>query len=240
MDIREKKQFSAVTRCNPIHDLTFTTNPKLLVLQSQKCPATNLVVSVSVVTPWPVESMETLWAAVGVRGGKAGVGSDAGGVSVAVSGSGVQERGISLSLSLTLVDLANGGDGEGGGDALVGSSTGSPDVGSIGVGVGGIGVAGVSAVQDRWVSLSLSLTLSKEVGSVGSVSVGVSVVSVAVGSIASIAETSIASIASIAEASVAVGVGRNSVSGSVEEGRVGLSLRLSVDSCSADGKSYDL
>jgi hypothetical protein len=215
--------FLAVTRCYPIHDLTFTTNPKLLVLHSQKCPANNLVV-VSVVAIWPVESAETLWAAVGVGGGKAGVSSDAGEGSVTVGEGSVEEGGISLSLGLTLVDLANGGDGEGGGDGLVGSGTGSIDVGSIGVSVGGISVG---RVQERWVSLSLSLTLSKNV-SVVSVSVGVSVIAVAVGSIA------VASIASIA-----IGVGSSSVSG-VEEGWVGLGLGLSIDSCSADGKSYDL
>ena len=163
------------------------------------------------------------------------MGSDAG---VSVGEGSVEERWISLSigLSLTLVDLAHGGDGEGGGDGLVRSGTGSIPVGSVVVGVGGISIASIGigsnsgisgGVEERWVSLSFSFTLSKVVSSV-SVVVGVAVVTIAIGSITSIGVGSISTI----------GVGSGSVTG-IEKSWVGLSFGFSSDSCNT-GKSYDL
>ena len=154
------------------------------------------------------------------------MGSNAG--SVGVSEGSVEEGRISLSigLGLTLVELAHGGDGEGGGDVLVGSSSWAPVVRSISVWSISIGSIS-SSVEERWVSLSFSFTLSKVVSSV-SVVVGVAVVTIAIGSITSIGVGSISTI----------GVGSGSVTG-IEKSWVGLSFGFSSDSCNT-GKSYDL
>jgi hypothetical protein len=141
--------------------------------------------------------VDALDAALNVGGGVAGVGSDAGGVSVG-EGS-ISEGGLGLSLSLTLVDLADGGDGEGGGDLLEGSSAGSvPD--------GVVSIRSVTVSEGR---LGLSFALAKVVSGV-SVSVSVGQVAVAVSTVSSIGTVT------------SVGVGGNSVA--VEERWVGLSL----------------
>ena len=154
------------------------------------------------------------------------MGSNAG--SVGVSEGSVEEGRISLSigLGLTLVELAHGGDGEGGGDVLVGSSSWAPVVRSISV--GSVSIGSISGgVEQRWVSLSFGFTLVElahggdgEGGGNGLVGTIGSITSIGVGSISTI------------------GVGSGSVTG-IEKSWVGLSFGFSSDSCNT-GKSYDL
>ena len=149
-----------------------------------------------------------------------------GSVSIGSISGGVEQRWVSLSFGFTLVELAHGGDGEGGGHGLVGSGSWAPVV--WGVCVWSISIGSISSsVEERWVSLSFSFTLSKVVSSV-SVVVGVAVVTIAIGSITSIGVGSISTI----------GVGSGSVTG-IEKSWVGLSFGFSSDSCNT-GKSYDL
>ena len=218
-----------MTRFDPLHAVThiFINNPKLFELQSHQTvlKARCLVV---VAKAGLVEGVDSLDAAVNVGGSIAGVGSDAGGV-------GKSNRW----LSLTLVDLADGGDGEGGGNALVGSSTGSLDV----------SVGGISGISKGRLSLSLTLvdlahsgdgegggnalvrsgTGSPGVGgvSVGSVSVSKGRLSLSI-TLAKVVAVSVTTIGmgqvSVSVTSIvgAIGIGGNSV-GSVEEGWIGIS-----------------
>ena len=200
-----------MTRFDPLHAVShiFMSNPKLFELQSHQIllkarflVSVGAVVGTIVAAVGLVEGLDTLDAAINVGGGIAGVGSDASGVG---EGDG--------RLSLTLVDLADGGDGEGGGDALVRRGTGSPDVGSVGIG----------GISEGRLGLSLSLTLAKVVSvSVGTgISVSVSTVTTVVGS---------------------VGVGGNTVSSigsvaSVEEGWIGISVSGSEGSAGSEGNN---
>jgi hypothetical protein len=103
------------------------SNPKLFELQShQTVLKARCLVGVVAVVGSLVEGLDSLDAAVNVGGSIAGVGSNSGRVG---------KKGNRW-LSLTLVDLADGGDREWGGNALVRSGTGSP-----GIGVGGVGVS---------------------------------------------------------------------------------------------------
>jgi hypothetical protein len=197
------------------------------------------------------------------RGSIAGVGGDAGAISVSEGSITVGNGSIGISLgcglSFALVDLAHGGDGEGSGGVLERGSTGNSPVWVVG-GVCVWVVSGISVwavcvwgISDGSISLglgcglSLSLTLSDEVTAISvTTAIAISVsrsVGVSVGSrVDSVvcAISTVVSIRSVGSISV-VGIRSScvAVSGSVEERGISLSLGLSGHDGGTDGKSYD-